>query len=292
MRPSVSSSKPRIYFLPRKCASREINQAEKRKKKRKIEERKKIIENVHFYPITRITYWSITYWKIIHIIYSIDAFAWKSRWDLKLENHNLSAKFLHFHEYPFLQTIKYQRLSSPEIHFTRPQCSSHIPIKLATPPLKFICQDLITVPTRPSPSCIPLVAPPNNRHVCGNKETLQTFAPTLPISAWQTNLRQTWGEWLVEETDKDDRSRRYRASHAPESSSRPSSTLIVPVPNLPTRDFDRCSTMWIPVIFFFFFYSNSNVTDRLAEIRWKKDGMELTLGDVKFFQEDKIFKWS
>ena len=59
MRPSVSSSKPRIYFLPRKCVSRGINQAEKKKKERKkerkegrkIEEGKKIIENVlvHFH---------------------------------------------------------------------------------------------------------------------------------------------------------------------------------------------------------------------------------------------------
>lgn len=152
-----------------------------------------------------------------------------------------------------LQTIKY--LSSPEIHFSRPQCSIPLPIKLATPNAKIHLPRSHNHPH----ATIPLVAPPNNRHVYENKETLQTLAPpSLNICLANKLETKTWGEWLVEETDKDDR---YRASHAPESSSRPSSTPIVAQSRFL---FEIYLTLFNDVYSCgFFFYSNSNVSDRL-----------------------------
>lgn len=166
----------------------------------------------------RITYWS-TFWKIIYIIYSMDTFV-KICWDLYLKIDTIHTDF---HEYPF-QVSKLSNIY-PHLKFTLPghnaPSPSHISIKLAIPNAKI---HLTRSHNHPH-ATIPLVAPPNNRHVCGNKETLQTLAPpSLNICLANKLETKTWGEWLVEETDKDDR---YRASHAPESSSRPSSTPIV-----------------------------------------------------------------
>ena len=109
-------------------------------------------------------------------------FIFKSRY----HRQNLPVKFLHFHEYPIsgLQTIKYHRLSSPEIHFTKPQCSqspSHIPIKLATP--KIHPPRLHNHPHH-YPAFIPLLAPPNNRHVCGKKERKKRYKHSRPSSQY------------------------------------------------------------------------------------------------------------
>lgn len=121
--------------------------------------------------------------------------------------------------------------------------------------LKFICQDLITIPTRPSLWS-------HRRTIVTSAEIKKRYKhsrpPSLNICLANKLETKTWGEWLVEETDKDDR---YRASHAPESSSRPSSTPIVAQSRFLFEiyltlfnDVDSCG---------FFFYSNSNVSDRL-----------------------------
>lgn len=121
--------------------------------------------------------------------------------------------------------------------------------------LKFICQDLITIPTRPSLWS-------HHRTIVTSAEIKKRYKhsrpPSLNICLANKLETKTWGEWLVEETDKDDR---YRASHAPESSSRPSSTPIVAQSRFLFEiyltlfnDVDSCG---------FFFYSNSNVSDRL-----------------------------
>lgn len=190
-----------------------------RKKERKIGERKK--KNNRKCTRSSLSNNDRLTEKIIYKIYSME-FAFVRDLYLKTNNRNLSPKFLHFHEYPKLSNI----LTWNSLNHNTPS-PTHIPIKLATPPLKFHLprphnHPHATTTTVPS-SCI---APPNNRR--GNKETLQTFAPTLPniCLANKVETNEEWNDSSLRKMDKDDRSRRYRAQSRPESSSRPSSTLI------------------------------------------------------------------
>lgn len=149
----------------------------------------------------------------------------------------------------------------PHLKFTLPSHNAPNPLpifQLNLQPPKFIRQDFITIPT---PSCIhpfARTAKQSSRlRKERKKETLQTFAPILPISVWQTNSRQK-----LEENDSLRKRTKMIDRHDIEPvtpPSRPSSTLIVAQSRFPFEI--STSTMWIRVLLFF--YSNSNVTDRL-----------------------------
>lgn len=192
-------------------------------------------------------------------------------WDLYLKIDTIHTDF---HEYPF-QVSKLSNIY-PHLKFTLPghnaPSPSHIPIKLATPNAKIHLPRSHNHPH----ATIPLVAPPNNRHVCGNKETLQTFAPTLPqyLFGKQTrdkNLRRMtrWGN-----------GQRWSIS----SQSRPRIILAAifhpdcrPIA-LPIRDLShavqRCGFVW----FFFFIQTATYRIDWISRDE-KKDG--INLGDFK-----------
>lgn len=129
----------------------------------------------------------------------------------------------------------------PHLKFTLPSHNAPNPLpifQLNLQPPKFIRQDFITIPT---PSCIHPFARTAKQSSRLQKERKKERNATN-IRAHPPNIclankleTKTWGERLVEETDKDDRSPRYRASHAPLAAIfHPDCRPIT----LPIRDFD------------------------------------------------------
>lgn len=156
----------------------------------------------------------------------------------------------------------------PHLKFTLPSHNAPNPLpifQLNLQPPKFIRQDFITIPTIILHSSL-----------CSHRQTIVTSAErkkernATNIRAHPPNIclankleTKTWGEWLVEETDKDDRSPRYRASHAPLAAIfHPDCRPIT----LPIRDFDlndvdsRAS----------FFYSNSKRINWNSRVKMRK----------------------
>lgn len=150
----------------------------------------------------------------------------------------------------------------PHLKFTLPSHNAPNPLpifQLNLQPPKFIRQDFITIPTIILHSSL-----------CSHRQTIVTSAErkkernATNIRAHPPNIclankleTKTWGEWdsLRKRTKMIDR----HDIEPVTPPSRPSSTLIVAQSRFPFEI--STSTMWIRVLLFF--YSNSNVTDRL-----------------------------
>lgn len=170
------------------------------------------------------------------------------------------------------------------LYHNTPSSPTHIPIKLATPPLKFICQDLITIPTRPPP-------PPPPFHHRTTKQSSRLWEQRNA-----TNIRthppqylcgkQTWDERGVEWLPVHENGQRW--SIATISSSVTPRIILAAIfhpdcrPRLPRF-------LWFCFFFFFLFKPACN---ELSWIRWERKRMKRfnVLRDVKFLG-DEILEW-
>lgn len=112
--------------------------------------------------------------------------------------------------------------------------------------LKFICQDLITIPTRPSLWS-------HRRTIVTSAEIKKRYKhsrpPSLNICLANKLETKTWGEWLVEETTKMIDIEPVTPPNHPRGHLPP---RLSPNRASYSRFISRCSTMWIRVVFFFF----------------------------------------
>lgn len=150
-------------------------------------------------------------------------------------------------------------------------------LNLQSQTLKFICQDLITIPTRPSLWSY-------RRTIVTSAEIKKRYKHSRhppSISVWQTNSRQK-----LEENDSLRKRTKMIDIEPVTPPNHPRGHLpprLSPNRASYSRFISRCSTMWIRVVFFF-------IQTATYRIDWisrdeKKDG--INLGDVKFF-ENKI----